>query len=51
MKNQQLNQSSVKITKKFDQQLYEMLMSDLKTIKGTKQMIRSLNISNDLMVA
>jgi len=51
MKNQQLNQSSVKMTKKFDQQLYDMLVSDLKNVKNTKQVIRSLNVSNDLMVA
>lgn len=51
MKNQQLNQSSVKISKKFDQQLYDMLLSDLKNVKGNKNVIRTLNVSNDLMVA
>lgn len=51
MKNQQLNQSSVKITKKFDQELYNMLVNDLKNIKSNKAVIRSLNVSNDLLVA
>lgn len=51
MKNQ-LNQSSVKITRKFDQQLYEMLITDLKNIKNAKpQAIRSMNIPDGLMVA
>jgi hypothetical protein len=51
MKNQQLNQSSVKISKKFDQQLHDMLLSDLKNVKSNKNVIRTLNVSNDLMVA
>ena len=51
MKNQQLNQSSVKITKKFDQQLYDMLVSDLKNAKSNKQLIRSINVNDGLMVA
>jgi hypothetical protein len=51
MKNQ-LNQSSVKMTKKFDQQLYDMLVSDLKNTKNAKpSAIRSLNVPDGLMVA
>jgi hypothetical protein len=51
MKNQ-LNQSAVRMTKKFDQQLYDMLASDLKKIKTSKpQVIRSLNAPEGLMVA
>ena len=52
MKNQ-LTPSSVKMTKKFDQQLYAILADELKTVKITKNhLITRLNIPNDgLMVA
>ena len=52
MKNQ-LNHSSVRMTEKFDQQLYSILTNELKTVRNTKpQLIKRLNLTNDgLMVA